>query len=325
MRLLVGSMVVLGGCLPPATLQATEDSVAASQPERQAESKGCRVLLGELDPQGRLATRELRWDARRVHPVRERSREGLIVGDEEKLYELTLLRHEIDPTYIYGEASMYCEEDVIMRRKLPGGVAEPLVASPRSACVGEYRGERVELEASLQIVSILGPYLGWREHVEGASPDPTARLSYRTVDVRDGNLLRGAVWLLEPTASMRSTFENIGVDCQRDDAPQSLDAVYGFAIRWSDPEGPQLLVGYSCCDERSCELVEPLPAVDSELAMRLPDPDRLLHSPYGCGSIGLDGQLRTREGTAVGRVELDASRLLGVLFLPADHPFELDW
>jgi hypothetical protein len=68
-----------------------------------------------------------------------------------------------------------------------------------------------------------------------------------------------------------------------------------------------------------------MPEVDVELAARVPDPDRLLHSPYGCGSIGLDGQLRTRDGVAVGGVELDPARMVGVLFLPADHPFELEW
>ena len=57
----------------------------------------------------------------------------------------------------------------------------------------------------------------------------------------------------------------------------------------------------------------------------LPDADKLLHSPFGCGSVGFDGRVRTREGVVVGEHPVAPDELLGVVFVPNDHPFELDW
>uniref|UniRef100_UPI001C6252EB hypothetical protein n=1 Tax=Enhygromyxa salina TaxID=215803 RepID=UPI001C6252EB len=62
-----------------------------------------------------------------------------------------------------------------------------------------------------------------------------------------------------------------------------------------------------------------------ELAALLPDEDGLLRSPFGCGSIGLDGSVRTRDGAPVGAHPVATRDLLGVVFLPTDHPFELAW
>jgi hypothetical protein len=313
--------MLLLGCLPPATLQPAEASVAETEPDPAAEPDRCRALLGELDAAGRFSTRELRWGPRGVS---ENARAGLVVGDEEQLYELTLERRAYDATELYGDAQVRCEEHVIMRRKLPDGVARLMYMS-RPACVGTADGERVALESSLRIISALGPYVGLREQVEGHAPELTSQLDYRTIDVRNAGELVAGTWLHEPTATMRSEFEQLGVDCERDDSPQSVEDIDGFAIRWVDANGPQLLFGYSCCGGRSCELNEALPKIDAELAALLPDPDRLLHSPFGCGSIGLDGQLRTRDGAVVGRVGLDAERVMAVVFLPAAHAFELDW
>ncbi|HVH98828.1 MAG TPA: hypothetical protein VM869_08960 [Enhygromyxa sp.] len=317
----IGS-IVLSSCLPPATLQPAEGSVAESTVDARAEPARCRVLIGERDREGRLSTREVRWGGGLEISVG--LREGLVLGDAQELVAITLERRAYDSTDLYGDAMVRCEEDVIMMRELAEQVARPLVVGLPS-CFGEVDGEQVSLSSTLQIVSGLGPYLGWREVVDGVAPEPTSKLAYHTVDVRDGRRLEADVWLLEPTETMKTAFESVGVDCKRDDAPQSPAAIDGFAIRWSDAGGPRLLAGYRCCGRRSCELDEPLPKTDAELAARLPDPDRLLHSPLGCGSLGLDGQLRTRDGVVVGSIVLDARKLVGVLFLPADHPFELDW
>lgn len=313
--------MLLVGCLPPASLQPAEASVAEQAPDPADEPDRCRALIGERDDAGRFSTRELRWGPRGIS---ENTRAGLVLGDDEQLYEITLERRGYDATELYGDAQVRCEEDVVMRRKLPDGVGRPLYVG-RPGCVGTVDGERVALESSLRIVSAMGPYVGVREQTEGAAPEPTSQLDYRTIDVRDAGELVAGTELLEPTATMRSEFEQLGIDCERDDSPQSPEHIDGFAIRWVDAKGPRLLFGYSCCGARSCERDEALPKVEAELAALLPDPDRLLHSPFGCGSIGLDGQLRTRDGAVVGRVGLDAERVMAVVFLPADHPFELDW
>jgi hypothetical protein len=249
----------------------------------------CRALIGELDA-GRFSTRELLWGTQGIDE--KVARKGLVVGDADELVELTLERKAHDPTDLYGDAEVRCEQDVIVMREIPDGVAQPMITA-EPACVGTVDGEPLALESSLRIVSTFGPYLGWREQVEGLAPEPTSRLEYHTTDVRDGSSLRIDVLLLEPPAAIDS-----------------------FAIRWQDPAGARLLFG---------ELDEPLPAIDPELATLLPDPDGLLHSPYGCGAIGLDGRLHTRDGAVVGHVQLDAARLIGVLFLPVEHPYSLDW
>ena len=117
--------------------------------------------------------------------------------------------------------------------------------------------------------------------------------------------------------------------CSIRDAPTTLADARGFAIVWDEDDGARVRIGYGCCTwERNhgmCELEDPLPPADLELAAMLPDEDKLLHSPYGCGSIGLDGRVRTREGVTIGEHAVAPDDLLGVVFLPSDHPFELTW
>jgi hypothetical protein len=319
----IGSLAALGmlvACLPPAALQPTAAS-AAELPPPASEPERCRALVGEVEAStGRFSTRQLFWGPQGVRE--DAGREGLVVGDADELVELTLERRAHDPTDLYGDAQVRCEEDVIVSRELPDGVAQPMITA-EPACVGIVDGEQLALESSLRIVSAFGPYVGWREQVQGAAPEPTWRLDYHTADVRDGSSLRADV-LLEPTPSMRMHVDTIGLGCKRNDAP-APGAIDGFAIRWQDDAGARLLIGYSCCGDRSCELDDPLPKIDPELAALLPDPDGLLHSPHGCGSIGLDGRLHGRDGAVVGQVRLDPKRVLGVVFLPVEHPYALDW
>jgi hypothetical protein len=312
-------------CLPPASLPPTPAVAAESALTPTPELGQCRALLGEQQGD-RFVTRELRWDARGIH---EATRAGLLLGNAEHLFEVSLERHPYDPSAIYGDAALRCEESTLMLRKLPDGLAKPLL-SARPACVGTADGEQIELASTLQIVSGLGPYLGWREVTEGRAPERVSRIRYGTLDVATGRALAANVWLIEAPATIESNFrpdsdEVFGRSCKQRDLPSTIAAIEGFAIRWTDPEGPRLQLAYRCCDGRSCELDDPVPKLDADLATLLPDPDRLLHSPFGCGSIGLDGQLRTRNGKAVGRVELDQKKVIGAVFLPADHPFKLDW
>ncbi|MFO7563076.1 MAG: hypothetical protein R6X02_10575 [Enhygromyxa sp.] len=312
-------------CLPPASLPPAPAVAAESAQTPAPELGSCRALIGERH-EGRFVTRELRWDARGIH---EASRAGLLLGDAEGLFELSLERRALDPSELYGDAEVRCEEPALMLRKLPDGVARPLLTT-RPTCVGTVDGEQFELRTSLQVVSALGPFLGWREQIEGSGAERASRVRYGTTDVRDARALAASEWLLEAPRSIESNFrpdtdEMIGRSCKQRDLPGTTAAIEGFAIRWTDTEGSRLQLAYRCCDGRSCELDDPVPRLDPELATRLPDPDRLLHSPYGCGSIGLNGQLRTRDGVAIGRVELDPKKVIGAVFLPADHPFKLDW
>lgn len=310
-------------CLPPASLPP-EPGVAAELALAPTATLGqCRVLIGEQH-EGRYVTRELRWDALGIH---ESTRPGLLLGDSDGLYEVSLERQPYDSTDLYGDAAVRCEEPRLLLRKLPDGLAMPLVTA-RPACVGVVDGEQLDLTSSLQIVSGLGPYLGWREQVEGRGPERVFRVRYGTIDVRDRQPLSAHVSLLETPRTMESNFrpdgEEIGRSCKQRDLPTSTAAIDGFAIRWTDAEGSRLHFAYRCCDGRSCELDDPVPRIDADLASRLPDPDRLVHSPHGCGSIGLDGQLRTRDGQIVGGVEIDAKKVVGLVFLPADHPFTIE-
>ncbi len=312
---------LLASCLPPAKLEPAPIAAAETAPAHAQAPDRCRVLIGERDDVRRYSTRELRWGPAGVSEAR---REGLVVGDADRLYVVTVERQPWEPYEVYGDDEVRCEQNLVMLRKLPDGLAQPHIAA-QPACTGISDGEPFAVESSLEIVSVLGPLLGWRERVDADDSERTSQLDYVTLDLDENRELDANVWLLEPTPSMLESAGRIGSSCERNDMPETTADIHGFAVRWSAPAGPRLLVGYRCCKARSCELDEPLPKVVDELATQLPDPDGLLHSPYGCGSIGLDGQLRTRDGVVVGRVELDPARVIGAVFLPADHPFELDW
>lgn len=329
--LLLHGLLVFGSltlaCLPPATLELAP-AAAEAAPQPTIDPSSCRALIGEVTERGDHVTRELHWG---LVGVDERERAGLIVGDADELFAVTLERTPIDPAEFFDDVSeVRCEEPSILFRKLPDGVAQPLV-SASAACVGEVSGERFDGESSLAIVSALGPYLGWRSQLDSTTPIREKRMKYGTVDVRNARDLVAAD-VLEPSETMvradliqRGEAESLDARCRERDAPQGPWQVNGFAIDWARERPPILRVAYTCCGQSICELEDPLPSIDAELGARLPDADGLLHSPYGCGSIGLDGQLRSREGASIGRIELDAKRVIGVVFLPVDHPFELDW
>jgi hypothetical protein len=317
-------------CLPPATVAPPSPSPAASPAPPVDTAEDCLVWLDEYDWQGQLHARELRWGP---GGVRERSQPGFIVGDGEQLFELTLAREPYDASELYGrvgEAEVRCEEPVVSLRKLPDGVAQPTL-SARPSCTGvlppEQGGGRVELRSTLEIISVLGPFIGWREQVDGREVDggSSSRVRIQTLDVRSNEPLAASVWLRQASLTMLEVALARAVDpnldalaCELKAAPSALTELTGFAIAWSGPEagGPRLRVGYRCCGGQACELDDPLPDLDPELGRWLPDPDGLLHSPYGCGSLGLDGTLRSRTGDPVGVIELDPEALVGVVFVP---------
>jgi hypothetical protein len=324
-RVGVGLALTLG-CLPPATIEtATEPAL---EPASTAGPSGdeCRALISERSDRGPL-THELRWDRERVRSTQ--SYAGMVAGTADELFAIWATRGRFDALDLYGvgEPDLRCEADVIWVRRMPHGAKQPLVeAAP--ACVGIVDGKQISIESNLNLLSAIGPLIGWRAHVAGHDPSPIANLDYQTTDLRTFTRADPGAWLLEPPSSMlRPESERSG--CAELDAPLSLEGARGFALRWDGRGLPRVHVGYACCKRaaqpRSCELDDPLPRPDPELTAMLPDADALLHSPFGCGSIGLDGSIRTRDGAPVGQHDIDPSKLLGVVFLPIDHAFEPSW
>jgi hypothetical protein len=328
MRCVVTAALVaaLLGCLPPAKIDNPIDPALTPAPTNDGPPSQCRALITERSARGPL-THELRWDGARV--ISTDTERGLAVGTADQLYALRVERLRFDPIGLYGEAghALTCEQDVISTRRLPEGIDHPLVeATP--ACRGAFEGQKVELESRLSLLTAIGPLLAWRARAEGYDPTPVGQINYRTIDLRRSEPVRPEQWLLEPSQTMLREDPEHG-PCTRRDAPRSLADARGFAIVWDPNEGARVRIGYRCCtwehNHGMCELEDPLPRADPELADLLPDQDKLLHSPFGCGSIGLDGRVRTREGVAIGEHPVAIEDLLGVVFLPSDHPFELAW
>lgn len=318
-------LVGLLGCLPPATIETVADP--ALSPASTAGSSGdeCRALISERSDLGPL-THELRWDRQRVRSTQ--SFAGMVVGTADELFAIWATRGRFDGLDLYGvgEPDLRCEADVIWVRRLPHGAKQPLVeATP--ACSGEVDGQPIAIESNLSLLSAIGPLIGWRAQVTGNDPSPIAHLDDQTTDLRTFTRAAPHEWLLEPLSSMRPREGKS--TCDTTDRPRSLETARGFALRWDGVGLPRVRVGYACCKRdavpRSCELDDPLPRPDPELAAMLPDADALLHSPFGCGSIGLDGSVRSRDGAWVGQHDIDPSKLLGVVFLPSDHAFEPSW
>ncbi|PRQ07663.1 hypothetical protein [Enhygromyxa salina] len=314
------------GCLPPATIDGPIEPALTPAPASETDSGLCRALVTERSARGPL-THELRWDREAL--ISADTHRGLVVGTADQLFALRVERLGFDPVSLYGESgqSLSCEQDVISTRRLPDGLDQPLVeATP--ACTGQFEGQTVALESTLSLMTAIGPLLAWRARTEGVDPAQVGVLSYRTIDLRTSEPARPDQWLLEPSQSMTRDEPEHGA-CTRRDAPRTLADARGFAITWHAEAGARLRVGYRCCSwERNhgmCEFEDPIPRPDPELAAMLPDADKLLHSPFGCGSIGLDGGIRTRAGVAVGEHAVAPADLLGVVFLPHDHPFELTW
>lgn len=322
----VAAALNLLACLPPATIEtATEPALLPASTPGPA-SDECRALISEIGDRGPL-THELRWDRERVRSTQ--SYAGMVAGTADELFAIWATRGRFDGLDLYGvgEPDLRCEADVIWVRRLPHGAKQPLVeAAP--ACVGMAGGQQISVESKLELLSGIGPLIGWWEHVVGNDPSPISHSDYQTTDLRTFSRAAPHEWLLEPLSSMLAP-ESERLDCVDRDAPRSLSNTRGFALSWDGPGLPRVHVGYACCQRdptpRSCELDEPLPRPDPELAAMLPDADSLLHSPFGCGSIGLDGSVRTRDGAPVGQHDVDPSKLLGVVFLPNDHAFEPSW
>jgi hypothetical protein len=320
------SSCMLLGCLPPASIEtATEPAlVPASNPGPVGDE--CRALLSERSDRGPLI-HELRWDRERIRSTQRH--EGMVAGTADELFAIWATRTRFDGLDLYGvgEPDLVCEADVIWVRRMPHGLTQSLVeATP--ACVGIVGGKQISIESNLNLLSAIGPLVGWRAHVAGRDPNPIAHLDYQTIDLRTFSRALPRDWLLEPPSSIAQP-ESERRGCVEHDAPLSLDGARGFALRWEGRGLPRMNVGHACCQHeaapRGCELDDPLPRPDPELAAMLPDADALLHSPFGCGSIGLDGSVRTRDGAMVGQHDVDPSKLLGVVFLPSDHAFEPGW
>lgn len=319
------ALLSLLGCLPPATIDGPTEPALTPAPTSDAAPSQCRALITERGARGPL-THELRWDSARL--ISTQTHRGLVVGTADQLFALRVERVQFDPVELYGEAgrALTCERDVISTRRLPDGLDQPLVeATP--ACAGVFNGSEVALESTLSLLTAIGPLLAWRARTEGTDPAPIGQLNYRTIDLRSAEPARPEQWLLEPSQTMLREEPEHGA-CTLRDAPRSLADARGFAIVWSDDDGARLRIGYSCCtwarNHGMCELDDPLPRPDLELAAMLPDQDKLLHSPYACGSIGLDGRVRNRDGVQVGEHPVATADLLGVVFLPSDHPELLD-
>ncbi|KIG11726.1 hypothetical protein DB30_02584 [Enhygromyxa salina] len=324
---MTAALAALGlGCLPPANIKGPIEPALTPAPTTKIDPGQCRALVTERGARGPL-THELRWDGARL--ISSATHRGLMVGSADQLFALRVERVSFDPVGLYGEAgaALTCEQDVISTRRFPDGVDRPLIeATP--ACTGEFEGQKVALESTLSLQTAIGPLLSWRARTEGYDPARIGVLTYRTLDLRSSEPARPEQWLLAPSQSMTRDEPEHGA-CTRRDAPRTLADTRGFAIAWHPDDGTRLRIGYRCCTwERNhgmCEFEDPLPQPDPELAAMLPDADLLLHSPFGCGSIGLDGGIRTREGVAIGEHEVAPADLLGVVFLPSDHPFELAW
>lgn len=341
----LSALLLLACPLPPAQVDVPGESRAEADPEPRARAGDCRALVTTADDRG-PRVHELRWSDAGVD---HRQARGMIAGDDEGLFELRLKAHGELPDYFEVDAdaaagAIRCETQELWVRALPEGVAYPLVESV-PACVGELEGERYELESDLRITSIFGPLLGYRDHAVGLGPGPISRARYRTVDLRSGEEVEAVEAFVGPLpralaeiAELRPQLEAEGErapvplnlePCAVSSGPAGYDEIEGFAIEWSERGGLRLRVGWSCCsweDKRNiCELDDDLPAAGPAFAGRLPDPDELLHSPHGCGSIGLDGKLRDRAGAVVGEHGLSREAILGVAFLPAGDPFELSW
>jgi hypothetical protein len=323
-----GLLACLGlvlACLPPATIETPLDPALGPPPPSPTDPSECRALISERSDRGPL-THELRWNSEGLRPIV--THRGLVVGTAEDLYALRARRQSFDPAEIFSAPEgLRCEQAVLWARQLPDGIEEPLVEA-LPACVGEVDGERVELESTLELLSVVGPLLAWRVREEGWGPDPIGTLDYRTIDLRTSQQTRPQAWLAEPSETMSRANPDHGACTQRD-APRSLARARGFALVWDAHDRLRLRVGYACCsweqNHGMCELDDPLPRPDPELEAFLPDEDGLLHSPFGCGSIGLDGSVRTRDGARVGEHPVRTDTLLGVAFLPTDHPFEASW
>lgn len=320
----VGLCLVLG-CLPPATIETVTDPALLPAATAGPSGDECRALISERSERGPL-THELRWDHERVRSTQ--SYAGMVVGTADELFAIWATRGRFDALDLYGvgEPDLRCEADVIWVRRMPHGANQPLVeAAP--ACVGMVGGNDISVESNLNLLSAIGPLIGWRAQVAGHDPSPIAHLDYQTTDLRTFTRAAPGDWLLEPLVSMKPREGKSS--CDTNDRPRSLDTTRGFALTWDGLGLPRAHVGYACCKHnptpRSCELDDPLPRPDPELAAMLPDADALLHSPFGCGSIGLDGSVRTRDGALVGHHDVDPSKLLGVVFLPSDHAFEPSW
>jgi hypothetical protein len=318
--------VLIMACLPSATIETTAEPALAPASTPSIPSDECRALLSERSDRGPLL-HELRWDRERVRSTQ--SRVGMVAGTADELFEIWATRGPFDGLDLYGvgEPDLRCEADVIWVRRMPHGLPQSLVeAAP--ACVGMVNRAQISIASNLNLLSAIGPLVGWRARIEGRDPSPIAHLDYQTTDLRTFTRAAPRDWLLEPTSSMtRPESERSG--CAEIDAPSSLEGARGFALTWNDLGLPRVHVGHACCKHdttpRSCELDDPLPRPDPELAAMLPDADALLHSPFGCGSIGLDGSVRTRDGTPVGHHDVAPDALLGVVFLPNDHAFSLGW
>lgn len=318
----IGAFFVIG-CLPPATIDtAFEPSLAPAATPKRGPGV-CRALISERGTQGPL-THELRWDDKGMKSTQ--SFAGMVVGTADELFELSATRGPYDPRELYGvgEPDLRCEVDVLWVRRLPDGAAQPLVeATP--ACTGTADGNDISLQSDLAVLSAVGPLIGWRTRAQGHDGAPVARLDYQTTDLRDFSRAAARDWLVEgPEPAVEAETPT----CAERDAPR-LDAMRGFALAWDERQHVRVHVAYACCRRdptpHTCELERDLPRPDPELSTMLPDADALLHSPLGCGSIGLDGSVRAHDGTAVGRHDVQVDALLGVVFLPSDHPFGPSW
>lgn len=309
-------------CLPPASIETASEPALTPASTPPAATDTCRVLISERGDRGPL-THELVWDRERVRSTQ--SHPGMVVGTADELFAIWATRSPYDGLELYGvgEPDLRCEADVIWVRRLPHGAAQPLVeATP--ACVGTAAGTKISLESTLNLLSTIGPLVGWRARVGGLDPSLVDIVDYQTIDLRTFTRAAPSDWLLEPPKHIALP-ESERSGCEARDAPTSLDVARGFALTWHEAWAVRLRMGWACCDHESCELDESLPRPDPELAAMLPDADLLLHSPFGCGSIGLDGSVRTRDGALVGRHEVAPNELLGVVFLPSEHDFVLGW
>ncbi len=311
-------------CLPPATIETAFEPSLAPAEQDEGGSRACRVLISEHGAHGPV-THELRWDASGMKATQ--SYAGMVVGTADELFELSATRAAYDPLELYGvgEPDLRCEADVLWARRLPHGADQPLVeATP--ACTGTANGKSIALESNLALLSAVGPLIGWRAHKQGHDPGPVAHLDYQTIDLRDFSRAAARDWLVEDRE--RAVEDEPTATCSVRDAPR-LETMRGFALAWDQLQRVRVHVAYACCrrdpNPRTCELERDLPRPDPELSTMLPDADALLHSPLGCGSIGLDGSVRAHDGTPVGRHEVGVDALLGVVFLPSDHPFDPKW
>jgi hypothetical protein len=309
------------GCLPSATIEPAAEPALAPAPTPDSANEQCRALLSERSDRGPL-THELRWDGKQLRSTQSFS--GMIVGTADDLFAISATRGPFDATELYGvgEPDLRCEVDTIWVRRLPHGVKQSLFDGA-PACVGKAKGHDISVESTLELLSAIGPLVGVRARYWGRDPIPTNQLVYQTADLRTFENAPMASWLLEPTSTMAQAEDS--PNCDEYDAPRSLDDTRGFALTWDGLARPRVHVAFGCCIIRTCEIDDPLPRPDPELAAMLPDDDGLLHSPFGCGSIGLDGSVRRRDGALVGNHDVDPSKLLGVVFLPIDHAFAPGW